>query len=310
MKNIIQIFFALSMGINFVLTGCTTLETFPQAARSGDTVALAVGSPDGMNRDNTTAVFVSDASPASPVDLTSNIRGIFRLYADKLSDIYNPGTNVQEIFNTSGHEPWVTILVLDLPSGLPVGPGEVKVSTTASYPTIGSHINDFPVQLEIIPGTGAPSDFAYEFGKGGSRLGNLALLEPVPHAQIIPVFPPSGTWPSYGAMEIKLNVPTTAGSALESPVIRVIPDDLNSFTGSQVSMTYHHDDNQVLTVLLVSPVGALRTQEARFSVVLMTSQYMPLQFSSTPAITSVRYYDIDGSETSGPDISDYLVELR
>src|SRR3989344_8088200 len=136
------------------VSGCISLKTFPQAARGGDTVALSVGSADGMARANTTAAFVSDSAPDAPVNLTPGIRGIFRLYADKASSIYAGGSNTRYVVSTSGHEPWVTIMVVDLPQGLPSGPGEVRVTTTATYPTIGSHINDFPVSLEILPGTG------------------------------------------------------------------------------------------------------------------------------------------------------------
>ena len=139
----------------FFGTGCTALKTFPQAARGGDTIALAVGSPDGMTRANTTATFTSD-SDGIPIDITANIRSIFKLYADKASSIYAKFSTTASIVNTSGHEPWVTIVALDLPTGLSTGPGQIQFNTPAAYPTIGSHINNFPVALEILPGTGTP----------------------------------------------------------------------------------------------------------------------------------------------------------
>lgn len=294
----------------FALSGCTALKTFPQAARGGDTVALAVGSADGMTRANTTAYFVSDSS-STQYDLTPRIRGIFRLYADKTSSIYNPGSTMDSfVISTSGHEPWVTIMVVDLPQGLPSGPGKVHVTTTATYPTIGSHINNLPISLEILPGTGTPSDLTYEFGVGSSMPGDLTLMEPAPHAQVMPFFPSGTSWPTYGAIEVKMYVPTSAGTALEPPYLRVLVDDMSVLTSSNLNTTYRHDSSQNLTVMLLSPAGKLRYYEPRFSIVLINNSTQVIDFTATPVITSVRYFDINGNAVAGPSISNYAVQLR
>jgi len=293
-----------------ILSGCTALKTFPQAARGGDTVALAVGSPDGMTRANTTAVFVSDSAPGAPVDITPGIRAIFRLYADEMSDVYNAGNDAQQIVLTSGHEPWVTIMGVDLPVGLPLGPGEVQVTTTATYPTIGSHINNLPIRLEILSGTGTSSDFTYEFGMGQSQIGDLQSLEPVPHAQVTPLFPHGTTWPSYAAVEIKMNVPTTLGTALDQPFLRVVLDNMTVQTGSTPSLIYNHDSSEELTVILVSPDGQLKYFQPRFSIALIDNPFLPVSFIGIPAVTSVKYYDINGNQVSGPMVGDFSVEVR
>ena len=297
-------------GFIVIFNGCTAFKTFPQTARGGDTIALAVGSPDGMSRANTTAIFVSDSAPGSPVDLTSNIRSIFRLYADKNSEVYNPGGDARYIVNTSGHEPWITIVALDLPVGLPLGPGKIQFSTTATYPTIGSNINNLPVSIEIIPGTGSSSTFDYEYGLGASMTGDLTALESLPHAQVIPRYPQSTTWPSYGAIEVKMHVPTTLGIALDQTILRVIRDDMFIETQSDPALIYHHDSNQDLTVLFLSTQGLLKYFDPRFSIKLIDSPYLPISFSGTPSLTMVKYYDVDGNEVSGPSVGDYTVELR
>lgn len=296
----------LAMGIS----GCISLKTFPQAARGGDTVALAVGSADGMARSNTTAAFVSDAAPSAPVNLTPGIRGIFRLYADKASSIYAVGSTTSYVVNSSGHEPWVTIMVVDLPQGLPSGPGEVRVTTTATFPAIGSHINDRPISLEILPGTGTPSDLAYEFGIGSGMPGDLTQVEAQPYAQVLPVFPSSTSWPVYGAIEMKLHVPTSAGTALDPPQLRVLVDDMSGSTSSSLNTTYRHDGNQNLTVMLLSPTGKLRYFESRFSIVPRNNENQVISFVGTPTIISVRYFDINGNQVAGPAVSDFVVRIH
>ena len=298
--------FGLVAGILVViLPACTALNTFPQAARGGDTVTLAVGSADGMTTANTTATYESDAVPGVFVDLTPGIRSVFRLYADKTSILYQRGSDTKYIVNTSGHEPWVTVMVVDLPQGLPVGPGKVNISTTATYPTISNHINGLPVGLEILPGTGAVSSLDFEFSKGGSVPGDLSLLESMPHAQVIPVFPQSTSWPEYGAIEMNLSVPTSTGTP-----VRVVFDDLGVVTPSSISTMYARDSNQDMMIMLLSPKGRLRYFAPRFSMVLVDVEGQADSFLSTPVINSVRYFDIAGNLVAGPAVTDFSVEMR
>ena len=295
---------SLLIVVGLLGTGCTALKTFPQAARAGETITLAVGSPDGMTRANTTATFTSDID-GIPVDITANIRSIFKLYADKASSIYQQFSPTTNIVSTSGHEPWVTIVALDLPTGLMTGPGKVQFNTTATYPTIGSHINSLAIALEILPGTGTPSIFTYELGVGATIDGNLADLEAQTHAVVGPQFPsPSCPCPDYGAIEIKMSMPNSLGTALEPSRVRVLTDDMTMETGSSRGISYGLN-GQDLTVIITSPTGKLKYYEARFSVVLQPFA----TFSGAPTITSVRYFDVNGNETVGP-VSDYVASLQ
>lgn len=292
--------------IALLSAGCTALKTFPQAAHPGDTIALAVGSPDGMTRANTTATFTSDAD-GIPVDITANIRSIFKLYADRSSGVYEPFGAAQNLVGTSGHEPWVTIVALDLPTtGLLTGPGQISFNTTASYPSIGSHINDVPIGIEILPGVGSSSDFTYEFGVGSSATGDLTELEAQAHAIAGPAFPsPSCPCPDYGAIEVKINMPTSSGTGLTQDLVRVLVDDMTMETNSGRGVNYALTGGEDLTVMLISPTGQLKYYEARFSIV----PFSTITFSGTPTVTSVRYFDIDGNETTGP-VSDYVVSMQ
>jgi hypothetical protein len=306
------------------LNGCTAYKVFPYEAKAGDTITLAVGSPDGMTRANTTATFISASDPGNPVDVTANIRAIFKLYADKASSVYQTTMlRTEEIVRTSGHVPWVTIVVIDLPTGLPTGPARIELSTSATYPTIGSHINDLttntqslvadghiapPIALNILPGTGAPMEFPYELGVGSFFTGDLTSLEPQANAQVRPPFQtgnPSG-WPTYGAVEIKMALQTDV--PLTDSLYRIVVDEMSFYTKSQRSLVTGINGNE-LTVMFISPQGKLQYYEPRFAVVLDQS----VNFSAVPfpaTISSIQYYDNNGNPVSGPLSSEYSVAIN
>ena len=149
-----------ALGLVAIMSGCTSLQTFPTVARAGDTVSVAVGAPDGMTRANTTVYFEYD-SDSSQVNLTPGIRSIFKLHADPVSGMHKKvvgqpsSVDIPSLIQTSGHAPWVTVMVVDLPSGMTAGTGQLLVNTTgADYPTIGSHINDLQTngkRIDLVP---------------------------------------------------------------------------------------------------------------------------------------------------------------
>ena len=320
----IRILFYVLPLITTTLCGCTAYKVFPYEARGGDTITLAVGSPDNMSRANTSATFISASDPENPVNLTPNIRSIFKLYADKASHVYDtPGLFTGEIVRTSGHMPWISIIAIDLPTALPLGQSKIEISTTATYPTIGSNINDLtantqtlvdeghiepPIALNILPGTGAPMEFPYEFGLGWFYTGDLTWLEPQTNVQISPPFQtdnPSG-WPTYGAVEIRLALDTDV--ALTDSLYRIIADEMSFYTKSQRSIVTGINDNE-LTVMFISPQGLLQYYEPRFAVVLDSG----VHFSNVPypaSISSIKYYDINGNLASGPLSNQYSVSIN
>ncbi|MDH5570652.1 MAG: hypothetical protein OEY89_02740 [Gammaproteobacteria bacterium] len=283
-----------------IASGCTALQPFPNVARSGDTVALAIGSPDDMSRANTTATFTSDVDGV-PIDITSNIRSIFKLFADPASRIYNPNNITATLVESSKHTPWITIAVIDLPLGLQVGAGNIEFNTSAVYPDIGSHINDLQLPIEIIAGTGSSNSFDYELGKGASVSGSLTQLEPQARAVFGPTIPSAACpCPTYAAIEVKVAIPTLEGTIPAE--VRVIPDDLTMLTQSSRNMLHGvSSDGQELTVSFLSPTGSLEYYEAQFSVVQ--------KMTGTPTINSIKYFDLNGNEVTGP-VSDYTVVLR
>jgi len=280
--------------------GCTALNPFPRAAKMGDTVALAVGSPIGMTRANTTATFTSDVPGPTfgvPVDITSSIRAIFKLYADKASEVYQSGSNTGILVGSAGHEQWVTIAAIDLPiTGLTVGAGNVRFNTTAVYPGVDIHINNVDIPLEILAGTGSRQSFDYQVGNFSVVDGDLGRLEARPRAVFGPAYPSAFCpCPDYGAIEVKVNMPTNFGPTIPPEFVQVIEEDLTVNTASNRNVLYGLNNGEDLTVILTSLTGKLKYYEARFSVALRAAS-----FTATPTVTSVRYFDLNGVEITGP----------
>lgn len=300
-KQIIK-FLALIIAL-VAINGCTAMHPFPNVARGGDTVALAVGSPADMTKTNTTATFTSDIDGVV-VDITTNIRSIFKLYADPASKVYETNGNTDDLVFSSKHSPWITIVALDLPQGLTVGAGNIAFNTTATYPDVGSHINNLLIPLEIVAGTGSPNSFTYEFGIGSQLAGDLTNLESQQVAVFGPTIPSVACpCPDYAAIEVKATIPTALGSLYPS-LIKVIPEDLTVATISGRNFT-QGVNGQNITAIFTSNTQKLKYYEAQFSVALNSLS----SFTGTPTINSVRYFDIDGNEVTGP-VADYTVSLK
>ena len=313
LASLISIFMLLA-------TGCTAVKTFPNAARPGETVSLAVGSPDSLTVSTIDNVqFVSDAAPGSPVDITANVRSVFRLYADKTSKLYTDGflTGSSQIVRTSAHEAWVTVVVIDMPEELsagvplPTGPGHITITTApgVTYPTIGSHINDKTIAMEILPeslpGDGTASTLDYEFGTCCSLPGNLALLESAPRALVkSDITEITGIMSGYGAIELNLDFTGVTSTPTNDSNIRVVADDMTPLSQSNRHIITGVN-NEVLTVIMMSLSEQLKSYEMRFEAVLTSGNAF---IGPPPTITSVTFYDINGNIVT--DSTNYNVGIR
>lgn len=314
-------FLASLIGIfTLLITGCTAVKTFPYAARPGETVALAVGSPDNLTSSTINNVqFESDAAPGSPVDITANVRSVFRLYADKTSRVYTDGagTGTSQIVRTSAHEPWVTIVAIDMPEELsagvplPTGPGHITITTApgVTYPTIGNHINDKTIAMEILPenlpGDGTASTLDYEFGTCCTLAGNLALLESAPRALVkSDITDATGITSGYGAIELKLDFTGITSTPINDSNIRVVADDMTTFSQSNRQIITGVN-NEVLTVIMLSMPEQLKSYEMRFEAVLTSGNTF---VGAPPTIAGVAFYDINGNVVT--DTTNYSVEVR
>lgn len=289
-----------------IMSGCTALRTFPNAAHPGETVSLALGSASELTMENIISVtFESDAMPGAPIDITSNVRSVFKLYADKASQVYeSPGPGTDQVIRTSLHEPWISVMVIDIPEEmspgviLPSGPGTITINTNnnVEYPAIGFHINETSVALEIIPEVNpsdyVANDFEYEFGRYGStQLGNLSLLEPRSHISVKSQYVDDPfNLPNYSAAEIKVDFTGTTTTPVNNTTLKVVVDDMTAYSKS-TRQVVSNVNNEVLTVMLMSLEDKLKPYEARFSAAIQSTN----SFVGTPQITSVTFYDSNGN---------------
>ena len=301
------LFGSLLIALGFLVGGCTALQPFPNAARAGDTVMLAVGSPDGMTRSNTTAQYVPDSDPFNPVDLTAKIRSIFKIYPDRTSGPWLTNGLTNLVVGDTAHGPWLTVMAIDLPSFLLPDTGVVQVTSSATIGSLATPINGLDIPIEILPGAGAPSEFLYD-ASSVTRTGDLLALEPLKQVVVRP--PSGGATSTYGAVEVKLNLPliNLDGTSAPDTGYSVVVDDMGlPHLRSQLQTSWARNGDEI-TVMIISPTGAMSSWLARFSVVVFEQPRVLLGMPGTiidtskpsPSLTSIRYFDIDGFEVTGP----------
>lgn len=270
--------------IVFILQGCVATQSFPTVARGGDTVTIAVGSPDGMRKSNTSAEFVSDVDGST---ITLSIRSIIRLRPDQTSNLalFDPFVNAEDYY--TGHSQWLSVIVIDLPEGLTVGPGEININSSASYGAFPVGINDVPVSIEIIEGTGTRNKFTYNNNFGGVGPANLSNLESLPQVVVRPPYLTQAV--IFAAAEIKVNIPM---DSVTDRAIRIVADDFytkNSQDQVQMNWSRVGDD---FTVNFISPSATMEPKQLRFSVVLRPgNEFMT---APEPRVVSVKLFDING----------------
>ena len=310
--NIFVKSFIVVLALNF-LNGCVTGQAFSKMGRQGDTITLAVGSPDGMTKSNTVVQFISDID-SSTYDLP--IRSLIRIRPDNTSytSLFD-GLFIANIEKFSSHSAWLSVLVIDLPNGMTVGNGKVHVTTAGTY-GIGNGVNTETIDLEIIEGQGSAATFDYFNGvtTGTTLSGDLSLLEPLPQVVVRP--PLRENWlyvfTQFAAVEIKINVPmqTLGGDSVSLNNVRVVQDNMTySNLASQTQMYWSKNGDDIF-VVFISPIGTMSYFEPRFSVVLNIGN----EFVSVPGplITSITHYDVNGTVilAEAPLVSDYSISIE
>lgn len=298
-----------------ILSGCVAVQPFPNVVRAGDTITLAIGSLDGASADNTVITYYADSDPSTPIDLTPNIRSVFKLHPDKTSAMVQFGdTNL--ISGWSGHSAWQTVVALDIPlesfAGVPFpeGTGLISVSMEAGvvYPNNSVQVDDVQINMEILPGTGSPHVFEY-YGFSSTDIGDLGQLQPVSQVLVRPSVI-SGSYPgqgnSYAAVEYILDVPVVNafGGSVDDNALRVILDEQMGYIDAQLQVSWVKNGDEV-KVMMISPKGTINSKLIRFSLIM--KPFYVYTYTSTPTLTSVRYYDIDGIEVSDGTVPEILL---
>lgn len=295
----------LLLPVLVAISACVGMNAVHHKARAGDTVFLALGSPVGMTRQNISAAYLP-ADGSGSVDLTGNIRALFKLHPDKTSLAY---LNAANSYTSWGHEPWLMTMAVDLPYPMPEGAGTVKVKCTPAssckYPVYHAHVNNIAIGLEILPGKGEPNPLSYMAGFGMTRALDPALLEQQTRLVLTPAKNAVTTDSTrFSAASIKINMPvaTTSGGAVPDASIKVIPSDLTASTNSQRQVSWVRNGDEI-TVYIVSPAGMTYLESMLEIVLHATANNGQLAFTAPPAIVSSVYFDANGQVTGGPSLA-------
>lgn len=275
------------------LAGCTAVNTFPVAARSGDTISVMVGGSEQARKTTIGATLTDSAGGVWDLQALGRVRSVFNLRADGRAYGMHYSAYLDSYFPWSmGHEPVQTVLVADLPVGLPIGNATLTVRLNATDNSSG--ISDpTNIKIEILPGTGTSNDFARKAGGNSTIAADLQALEPAPHAKLT-----FGTGTVIGAASLVIDV--------DQSVVNM--DDLNVYVpestvrgsfsspgafGDKQRMVYWHQDGDRLYIDIIAPQGI----DSRY---LQAFVVHPRGLSGSPnfTIVSAAVYDINGQPIS------------
>ncbi len=179
-------FLLLCIGV----TGCAAVQSFPAAARPGDTIALAVGWNKILSRQNMTITITpAVGGPIIYEPGDARVRAVIRLYPDPVSRLI-VGTETQQGLGSGADaygallaeqitrqekDWWQTMVYVDLPPSLPPGAATVTITGPDGPAT------PQPLAVEILPGIGSPATFGGGVGTPGDIAPVLASLERAEH---------------------------------------------------------------------------------------------------------------------------------
>lgn len=288
-SNYIKLLSVLVLCAWTLLSGCTSVNTFPSIARPGDTVSLMIGGSEKANKNSVAATFTDATGRSWDLKALGLVRSVFNLRTDGRANgaHYSPYLDgyISWVF---GHEPLQTVLVADLPLTAAPGQGHLTISLNAGDNSSGVG-SPFNVNLEIVPGLGMADQFLNKRSSGNVPA-DFRRLETAPNAKVT-----FGTGTTFiGAASLVLSF---------NPAI-VNPKDLNVYVpestvrgssttasfGKTQRMVYWRQDGTKLYVDIVAPQG-IDPRYLQFFVVHPTGLVGSPAFS----ILSAQVYGIDGS---------------
>jgi len=308
--------------ISFLITsmiflhGCAGLNTFPIAARSGDTVMLSAGSLDNLSKANAQVVLI-DSNNVSH-NLTSNVRNVIRIYPDKTSPLWldiseDRLRTVGLMTQRAGHGPWLSTVVLDLPLSLPDGPATVRLSTPgAEVPNGAGDINEIDVTLEILPGTGVSNSFDY-FAQSydpSYTPGDISQLEQSSCVIVRPDMNNNAHLEDFMAFEIVIDLPfKKADGSLSEDAIAVVIDDKPQDLKMQLQ-SYWRLEGKRIYVSLFSPKSLLKSKYIRNSICIRPSLNPNNGVNVVGALNVVSYNYVDSTGNIISNGPAPIVEIR
>ncbi len=287
--NSIKLLSMLALCTCTLLSGCTSVNTFPSIARPGDTVSLMIGGSEKANKNSVNIAFTDAAGQIWDLKALGLVRSVFNLRTDGRAIGAHYSSYVDSYVSWGfGHEPLQTVLVTDLPLAAAPGQGNLTISVNSSDNSSG--VNDpFTVKLEIIPGLGA-ADPLLNHTSGGNVPADFGRLETAPNAKVT-----FGTGTTFiGAASLVVGFDPTIVNPkdlnLYVPESEVRGGSTTAAFGKTQRMVYWHQDGTKLYVDIVVPQG-INPRYLQFFVV------NPPGLTGSPAfnILSAQVYDADGN---------------
>lgn len=277
----------LMLSFLFLLSsmGCTGVQTFGGAARSGDTVSLALGRSPELNKEEVGITIVASGGGVTQIPAgDAAIRAFINLYPDPMSrliveretgsfadDGYFYSVLMENTVTGADKDFFQTVLILDLPAGLSSGPADIILTDTGGQAIASTTI-------EVLPGSGSSHLFQIQEGLMPNLGDQLVLAERAPHYAV--EF--SGTVIPY-AVQIELtHDPDQSLGGTGNPYI------VNS-RGDVKSVNWSADGNS-LRVIMISANNAL-TDNVNFNF-FVVGGVQNLQLDAA----NVKAYDINGDE--------------
>ncbi len=290
----------LLLGWLIGLGGCTAVNTFPMAARSGDTISVMIGGSELARKETIGAVLTDASGGQHDLQALGLVRSVFNLRPDGRAE----GLHYSDYLDTYiswffGHEPVQTVLVADLPTGLPPGIATLAVNLNASDNSSG--IGDpARIKLEVLSGAGAADSFLRKTTQGPTPA-DLLALEPAPYAKL--TFPAGAI---IGAADLVIDVDQSAVNLddlnvyVPESTVRGSVGDPGAFGDKQRMVYWHHDTNR-LYIDIVAPQGI----DGRF---LMLYVMHPRDLPASPnfALNSATVYDLNGQPQSIQPVLTYM----
>jgi hypothetical protein len=274
-----------------LVSACTSVNTFPNIARPGDTVSFMVGGSAQARKENISVTLNDAGGQVFDLQALGLVRSVFNLRADgrAVGTHYSPYLD-SYISWAFGHEPLQTVMVADVPGNAAPGLATLTVALNGITDNSSGVGSPFNVTLEIIPGSGSSEQFLHPT-LGATPPVDFIRLETAPNVQ---VSFGTGVTP-IGAASLVIDFDETAVNPadinLYAPESTVRGDYSNPGAfGKTQRMVYWHQDGQSLYVDIIAPQG-IDPRYLQFHVV------HPPGLIGSPAfnILSAQVYGTDGN---------------
>ncbi|MES2354416.1 MAG: hypothetical protein V4568_08420 [Pseudomonadota bacterium] len=269
------------------LGACSSPNSFTTAARSGDTIVLAIGWNKDVKRSELT-VSITPTGGGAPIVYSpgdARVRSVANMYPDPASRLVvgtetaqSMGTNASTLGNainnsvTGQDKDWgQTIVVLDLPTSMPTGPATIAFSKAGT--SLAPNIN-----ITILSGPGVPNTFAGSSAPPTTTADMLASLERGPSYAV------SFNGATVVPHAIQLDLNHTAGTGKTWVV---------NPRGDLKSATWN-DTGSKITVMLTPVNGKTLGNLAHFKF-YVSGGVTGVAYASS----SLKAYDINGNAITG-----------